>query len=220
MSARGSGLGPTRPAGGDALIDRQGRTTLIPGNHGERGWELGASNSGDRTEREGRAAVHGTDTGIGMPGGNRGEGSGEMGATKGSIHRSHPRGLGYTCRMKRRLLAVCLTVLAVGCASNATEEDLDAQSWAREVRIITPENVGDRDYDVLAELEERVRITAMGEEDAVSEAERRMRLRAARVDADAVVMAGCGRITDRDDFEARTTPTMRCLGYAIRWVTY
>ena len=78
-------------------------------------------------------------------------------------------------------------------------------------------DLGDRRYDVLAELEERVRIGALGEEDARAEAERSMRLRAARIDADAVVLADCRRVTDPDDWEARTTPILRCVGYAIRW---
>jgi len=122
--------------------------------------------------------------------------------------------------MRWLLFVGCVAVLAVGCASNMSQEDIDAQSWAREIRILQPADVGDRPYDVLAELDERVRIGAMGEEDAISQAERSMRLRAAKVDADAVVMSGCRRLSGREDFEAGSTPTMRCVGYAVRWLKY
>ena len=115
---------------------------------------------------------------------------------------------------------MCGVVLLGGCASNQSQEDADAQRWAQQIRILKPENLGDRPYDVLAELEERVGISAMGEQDAVSEAERRMKLRAAKVDADAVVMVRCERIRDPTDWEARSTPTIGCLGYAIRWKKY
>jgi len=122
--------------------------------------------------------------------------------------------------MRSILLVVCLAFCGAGCASNTSQEDLDARRWAQEIRILEPEDVGDRPYDVLAELDERVRIGPMGEEDAISEAERSMRLRAAKVDADAVVMSGCRRLTSRDDFQAGSNPTIRCVGYAVRWITY
>lgn len=122
--------------------------------------------------------------------------------------------------MRCILLVVCLTFCGAGCASNASQEDLDAERWAQEVRVLDPDEVGDRSYDVLAELEERIRIGAMGEEDAISQAERSMRLRAAKADADAVVLAGCRRLSDREEFGASATPTMRCVGYAIRWLKY
>jgi len=128
--------------------------------------------------------------------------------------------VGYTDTVRRSLPFVLVTVFAVACGSTATEEEQDVRRWAREIRILEPGQVGDRPYDVLAELDERVRIGAMGESDAISRAKDNMRLRAAKVDADAVVLAGCRRLAPREDFEAGTTPTMRCVGYAIRWLTF
>lgn len=118
-----------------------------------------------------------------------------------------------------RRAAVVLVVLAVaaGCSSTPNPEDEETRRWAREIRVLRPESLGDRQYAVLAELEERVRIGAMGERAAQDEAERSMRWRAAKIDADAVVLADCSRIQDPDDWEARTTPTLRCIGYAINW---
>ena len=119
--------------------------------------------------------------------------------------------------MRMMLVVVCVASLFGGCASNMSEEDRAAQRWAQQIRILEPDQLGDRTYDVLAELEERVRVSAAGEEEAVSEAKRRMRLRAAKVDADAVVMVRCERIIDPNDWDAKTTPTVGCIGYAIRW---
>ena len=122
--------------------------------------------------------------------------------------------------MRTLTIVVCGIALLGGCASNQSQEDADAQRWAQQIRILTPDNLGDRTYDVLAEFEERVRISALGEQDVISEAERRMKLRAAKVDADAVVMVRCERIRDPNDWEAQSTPTVGCIGYAIRWSKY
>ena len=122
--------------------------------------------------------------------------------------------------MRILIVVVCGVFLLGGCASNQTEEEKDIQRWAQQIRILTPDSLGDRPYDVLAELEERVRISSLGEQDAVSEAERKMKLRAAKVDADAVVMVRCERIRDPNDWEAKSTPTVGCIGYAIRWSKY
>jgi hypothetical protein len=125
---------------------------------------------------------------------------------------------GKTGRVAARVAVIVIGLSELsGCASATSQEDSEIRRWAREIRILEPGNLGDRRYDVLAELEERVRIGPLGEEDARAEAERSMRLRAARIDADAVVLADCGRVTDSDDWEARTTLILRCVGYAIRW---
>jgi hypothetical protein len=119
--------------------------------------------------------------------------------------------------LARAAAAVLGAVVLLGCASEASQEEQEVRRWAREITVLQPGNLGDRAYDVLAELEERVPIGAMGEDAARDEAERSMRLRAAKIDADAVVLAECRTVADPDDWEARTTPTLRCLGLAIRW---
>jgi hypothetical protein len=111
-------------------------------------------------------------------------------------------------------------MLAAGCASS--DQDDDAARWAREVRVLRPEQVGDRSYDVLGQLEERIVIGVSGEDGARSEAEQRLRYRAAKLDADAVVMIGCDRIGDsrsqaRPTDEFAMAPTLVCQGVAIRW---
>jgi hypothetical protein len=123
--------------------------------------------------------------------------------------------------MRSIILLVCTAVGLAGCASGVTEEEQDAARWAREIRIIRPDEVGDRDYKVLAELEERVRIDSLGGvEGARSEAERNMRYRAAKVDADVVVFSGCRRLSREQDVDASLNPTLMCLGHAVQWVNY
>jgi hypothetical protein len=122
--------------------------------------------------------------------------------------------------MKRTTLLLCIAVALVGCASGMSDEEKDARSWAQEIRIIRPDEVGDRDYNILAELEERVRIGSLGVDDAESEAKRNMRYRAAKVDADVVVFSGCRRLTREDDFASSANPTLLCIGHAVRWVSY
>ena len=89
--------------------------------------------------------------------------------------------------------------------------------------MLRPEQVGDRGYDVLGQLEERTTIGATGEDGARSEAERRLRYRAARLDADAVVLIGCesagdARRPSRPTDDLAMTPTLVCQGVAIRWL--
>lgn len=111
-------------------------------------------------------------------------------------------------------------MLPSGCASS--DPDDDAARWAREVRVLRPEQVGDRAYDVRGQLEERVLIGVSGETGARSEAEQRLRYRAAKLDADAVVIVGCEIIGDsrgaaRPTEEFALAPTLVCQGVAIRW---
>jgi hypothetical protein len=105
----------------------------------------------------------------------------------------------------------------MACSSATTPEEEAARRWAREVRILRPGQLGDRPYDVRAGLEERVPISTMGKEAAIREAERSLKLRAARVDADAVVIEFCDRARDQRDITTMNTPMVICQGYAIRW---
>jgi hypothetical protein len=83
---------------------------------------------------------------------------------------------------------------------------------------MTPEQLSasGNQYEELGFLEERISIGVGGEEGAETEAEQRLRYRAAKLDADAVVMLGCGRARDR---QAQMSPEMLCQGVAIRWLT-
>jgi hypothetical protein len=88
--------------------------------------------------------------------------------------------------------------------------------------VLRPEQVGDRSYDLVGQLEERIVIGVSGEDGARSEAERRLRYRAAKLDADALVMIGCDRIGDarspaRPTEEFALAPTLVCQGVALRW---
>jgi len=120
--------------------------------------------------------------------------------------------------MRKILLCGVLLVAAVGCSSsNSTDPDLDA--WTREVRMIEPHQIGDRQYEEVASLEEKVAITTMGEEHAVSTAKGNLRRRAAKLDADAVVIVACGRNVRSAQPDQITSmgPEVVCQGVAIRW---
>ena len=120
--------------------------------------------------------------------------------------------------MKRVVVFVGLFFAAIGCSSSSTSDpNLDA--WTREVRVITPAQVGDRQYEEISGLEEQQRIGVSGEDDAISIAKQRLRSRAAKLDAHAVVIIACDRnVRSIDDNPMPTTePMVICHGVAIRW---
>jgi hypothetical protein len=121
--------------------------------------------------------------------------------------------------MNRFFVVLAIALSAAGCSSAGEDADDDVRSWARQIRFLEPAQLGDRSYDELAAIEEDAAISASGEEAAVDRAKDAMRLRAAKVDADAVVIVQCGRVVDPDDPATRFTPTVRCQGVAIRWKT-
>ena len=123
--------------------------------------------------------------------------------------------------MKKTLALAVLAVAAIGCSSStsSTSSDPNLDAWTKEVRVITPNQVGDRQYEEISGLEEQERIGVGGEEGAISTAEQRLRRRAAGLDADAVVIIACGRNVKpiEDDRLMHKEPTVVCHGIAIRW---
>jgi hypothetical protein len=111
-------------------------------------------------------------------------------------------------------------VIAAGCSSSATT-DPDLEAWTREVRVIMPQQIGDRQYEEVATLEEKEPIGSFGEESAVQTAKENLRRRAAKLDADAVVIVACGRNVRSSDPEPVTSlgPEVVCRGVAIRWTS-
>ena len=87
------------------------------------------------------------------------------------------------------------------------------------MRVIEPHQIGDRQYEEVASLEEKVAITTMGEENAVSTAKGNLRRSAAKLDADAVVIVACGRHVRSAQPDQMTSmgPEVVCQGVAIRW---
>ena len=127
--------------------------------------------------------------------------------------------------MKRLAACAAISILMAGCGSSkSTDPDLDA--WEREVRIITPAQIADRQYEELGGLlEERepIRSSYGGDEQAIDAAKRRLRRRAAELDADAVVIIECGRsVRAMDPVEQHSLPgnelEVICHGVAIRWL--
>lgn len=121
-----------------------------------------------------------------------------------------------------RLIALAsMLVLVAGCGSTASDPDVD--SWEREVRIITPAQIGERQYEELGgtlEAREAIRSTYGGEDTAIATAKRELRRSAAALDADAVVIFECGRhVRPIEEHNLPTTgPEVICHGAAIRWL--
>ena len=106
-----------------------------------------------------------------------------------------------------------------GCSSSSS----DLAAWEQEVAIISPAQVGERQYEELGGLlEEREMIEANfgGEDQAIEVARRRLRRRAAERDADAVVIVECGhhvRPVEGSELP-NPVPEVVCHGVAIRWL--
>lgn len=121
--------------------------------------------------------------------------------------------------MNRTMACAALVLMIAGCGSSTS--DLDA--WEHEVAIISPAQIGERQYEELGGLlEERETIGASfgGEDQAVEVARRRLRRRAAERDADAVVIVECGRhVRPVEGSELPSSvPEVVCHGVAIRWL--
>jgi Tfp pilus assembly protein PilP len=122
--------------------------------------------------------------------------------------------------MKKTLILGVLLVAALGCASS-DPADADLEAWTREVRVIAPQQIGDREYEEVANLEEKEYIGALGEENAVATAKENLRRRAAKLDADAVVIIACGQqVRSAQPDQMRSMgPEVVCQGVAIRWTS-
>jgi len=124
--------------------------------------------------------------------------------------------------MKTIVACAALSFVVFGCGSSkSADPNLDA--WEREVEIISPGAVGERQYEELGgllESREVIRGTYGSEDQATETAKRDLRRRAAKVDADAVVIIECGRHVR--PLEETSLPGMGpeiiCHGVAIRWM--
>ncbi len=124
--------------------------------------------------------------------------------------------------MKKALLFTVLVVAVWGCASSSSDENLDA--WTREVRAIPMAQIGDRQFEEIAHLEEHEPIRqGTYDENLIERAEFRLRKRAAELDADAVVIVACGRDVRpiiHEDIAPNPGPKIVCQGVAIRWTDH
>jgi hypothetical protein len=126
---------------------------------------------------------------------------------------------GEEVTVNKIVACTAFVLLIAGCGSSTS--DLDA--WEHEVDIITPAQVGERQYEELGGLlEERetIDVSMDGENLAIDAAKRRLRRRAAERDADAVVIIECGRHVR--PVEGTNLPSsvaeVVCHGAAIRWM--
>ena len=124
--------------------------------------------------------------------------------------------------MKRIVACAALSLLALGCSSSkSADPNLDA--WEREVEVISPAAVGERQYEELGgllESREVIRATYGSEDQAIDSAKRDLRRQAAKLDADAVVIVECGRhVRPVEETNLPSTgPEIVCHAVAIRWM--
>ena len=112
------------------------------------------------------------------------------------------------------LIVVAVAVLSAGCGSTQAPQ---GENLPQYVRVITPDDIRGRDFDPVGELETTQPIGASGEDEAIRAAKDNLRRRAAKLDADAVVIGHCGVGRTRSDPMSDLTPTVVCQGLAIRW---
>ena len=120
--------------------------------------------------------------------------------------------------MKKVLWPGVLLLAVIGCSSSEPA-DADLDAWTREVRVIAPHQIGDRDYEEVANLEEKEPIGHFGEDSAINSAKERLRRRAAKLDADVLVLIDCGQhVRSVEENSMRSLgPEVVCQGVAIRW---
>jgi hypothetical protein len=125
-------------------------------------------------------------------------------------------------RMKLIVAYAALSLLVLGCGSSkSADPNLDA--WEREVKVISPGALAERQYEEvggLLESKEVIRTTYGSEDQAINSAKANLRRQAAKLDADAVVVVECGRHVR--PVEETNMPSMGpeivCHGFAIRWM--
>lgn len=124
--------------------------------------------------------------------------------------------------MKKIVACAALSLLMLGCSSSkSADPNLDA--WQREVDIISPAAVGERQYEELGgllEAREVIRASYGSEDQAISTAKRDLQRQAAKLDADAVVIVECGRhVRPAEETNIPSMgPEIICHGVAIRWM--
>jgi hypothetical protein len=124
--------------------------------------------------------------------------------------------------VKRFVVCAALSLLVLGCGSSSSSDpNLDA--WEREVRILSPADVGERQYEELGgllEVREPIPTSYGSEDQAIETARRELRRQAAKLDADAIVIIECGRHVRpvEESSLPNMGPEIICHGVAIRWM--
>jgi hypothetical protein len=124
--------------------------------------------------------------------------------------------------MKTIVACAALSLLMSGCSSSKLA-DPNLNAWQREVDIISPGAVGERQYEELGgllEAKEVIRASYGSEDQAIDTAKRSLQRQAAKLDADAVVIIECGRhVRPAEETNLPSTgPEVICHGVAIRWM--
>lgn len=125
----------------------------------------------------------------------------------GRIRSPSPRG-GFV------VLLFTATALAMACASARTR-DPDLRRRASEIRVLTAEEIGDRRYEVVAEVEGTSCAPNPETDPSLEGARTDMRIEAAERGADAIVHAICEEVGL--SIAPGCSRRIECRGDAIRW---
>lgn len=120
--------------------------------------------------------------------------------------------------MKNRHLALCL-VLALGsllpaCASTETVNP-EIRRKAAKIDVLSEEEIGDREYEILGEVEGLSCARQAGSDPSRKGAERDMIVQAEKLNADAVISVFCEE--GGTSLSSNCWSTFECRGDAIRW---
>ena len=118
--------------------------------------------------------------------------------------------------MKRLSVLLTSALLLAGCAPamNITPE---VRRQAAAISIVTPEQIGDRKYSILAEVSGHSCARQVGSDPSMDAAREDLKIKAAQMGADAVASVLCkeGQIS----WTRNCWKTIECRGDAIRWLT-
>ena len=119
--------------------------------------------------------------------------------------------------MKRFVLPVAFALVASVIACSARTKDLELRRRAAAIPILTPEEIGDRKYVILAEVYGLSCAVRPYEDPDVDGARQDMQIDAAEKNADAIANSFCEEVGA--SFIPNCTRRIACRGDAITWFT-
>ena len=113
------------------------------------------------------------------------------------------------------LLALLAASLVLGSCATVQSVDPELRRRASSIPILTPEEVGDRQYEIISEVVGVSCAVQAGSDPSLEGARSELRLRAAELNAEAVVNAFCeeGGI----DMRRNCWKKIECRADAVRW---
>lgn len=119
--------------------------------------------------------------------------------------------------MKRFVLLVAFALVASVIACSAKTKDPELRRRAAAIPILTPEEIGDREYEIIEEVYGLSCAVRPHEEPDMDGARQDMRIDAAEKNADGIANSFCEEAGM--SFSPNCTSRIECRGDAIRWTS-